>query len=66
MAMTPAEKIVAAYNQASTVIADYLEPGHRDAEKTLNELVAILDRDELCDAITEVLVNEHVGGTNPC
>jgi hypothetical protein len=59
MAMTPAEKIEAAYNQASTVIAEYLEPGPRDAERTLNDLIAILDRDELCDAITEALVNER-------
>jgi hypothetical protein len=63
--MTPAEQIEAAYNQAMAVIAEYLKPGQRDAEQTLNELIAILDQDDLCDAITEELVNEQVPAVNP-
>jgi hypothetical protein len=46
------------------VIAEYLKPGQRDAEQTLNELIAILDQDDLCDAITEELVNEQVPAVN--
>jgi urease gamma subunit len=65
MTMTPAEQIEAAYNQAMAVIAEYLKPGQRDAEQTLNELIAILDRDDLCDAITEELVNEQVPAVSP-
>jgi hypothetical protein len=59
--MTPAEQIEKSYNDATTAIAEYLQPGgNRNAEKTLDKLIAILDREDLCEAITEALVNERV------
>jgi hypothetical protein len=42
--MTPAERIEKAFDGAHhVVIADYLEPGPRSAEETLNQLISIID-----------------------
>jgi hypothetical protein len=57
--MTPAERIEKAFDDAHVVIADYLEPGPRNAEETLNQLIRILDRHELCEAIVELLKAER-------
>jgi hypothetical protein len=52
--MTPAERIEKAFDDAHVVIADYLEPGPRNAEATLNQLIRIIDDHELFDALVDV------------
>ncbi len=56
--MTPAERIEKAFDDAHVVIANYLEPGPRDAEETLNQLIQIIDNQELYDAMGELLKAE--------
>ena len=56
--MTPAERIDKAFDDAHVVIADYLEPVPRNAEKTPNQLIRILDWRKLCEAIVELLKAE--------
>ncbi|SHI07478.1 hypothetical protein SAMN05443248_7958 [Bradyrhizobium erythrophlei] len=54
----PAERIEKAFDGAHhVVIADYLEPGPRSAEETLDQLISIID-DRAYDAIVEVLKAE--------
>jgi hypothetical protein len=40
------------------VIADYLEPGPRNAEETLDQLIGIIDDREFYEAIVELLKAE--------
>jgi hypothetical protein len=53
--MKPAERIEKAFDDAHVVIAGYLEPGPRNAEETVHQLITILDNDELCEAIVSLL-----------
>jgi len=53
--MTPAERIDKAFDDAHVVIADYLEPGPRNVEETLNQLISIIDDHELYEALVELL-----------
>jgi hypothetical protein len=56
--MTPAERIERTFDDAHVVIADYLEPGPRNAEETVDRLIRILDDRGLYDAIVELLKAE--------
>jgi hypothetical protein len=56
--MTPAERIEKVFDDAHVVIANYREPGPRDAEETLNQLIQIIDNQELYDAMGELLKAE--------
>ncbi|MBR0724133.1 hypothetical protein [Bradyrhizobium manausense] len=56
---SPAETIDQSYDRAMAAIGDYLE--HRiDAKAALDGLIAVLDEEELREAITEVLVDAKV------
>jgi hypothetical protein len=54
--MTPAQKVEKAFNDAHVVIADYLEPGVRNPEKTIEQLIQIIDNRELYDALLQLLL----------
>jgi hypothetical protein len=54
--MTPAERIEKVFDDRIVVIANYREPGPRDAEETLNQLIQIIE--ELYDAMGELLKAE--------
>jgi hypothetical protein len=56
--MTPAERIEKAFDDAHVVIGAYLEPGPRNAEETLDQLIGIIDDRELYEAIVELLTAE--------
>ena len=56
--MTAAEKIEKAFDDAHVVITVYLEPGPRNAEETLDQLIRIIDDRELHDAVIELLKTE--------
>lgn len=57
--LSPAEQIEQSYDLAMMALADYLTQ-ERDATATVDALIRILDRDNLRDAITEVLVDARV------
>jgi hypothetical protein len=50
--------VMEAVRQAQTVLANYLEPGPRNAEKTLGELMAIFDDKEVVRAMRLVYPQE--------
>jgi hypothetical protein len=56
--MTPAKRIEKAFDDAHVVIAAYLEPGPRNAEQTLDQLIQIIDDRELYDALVKLLKAE--------
>lgn len=46
--MTDQQLVVNTVRTAGSIIAEYLEPGHRpDADETLTRLIAVLDNQEL-------------------
>jgi hypothetical protein len=40
-----------AIREAQLILADYIHPGPRDAEKTLNDLLSVLDRNDIVEAV---------------
>jgi hypothetical protein len=53
--MTPAERIEKAFDDAHVVIAGYLEPGPRDPDEALRQLIGVIDNREVYDAIVALL-----------
>jgi hypothetical protein len=49
--------VIEALNEAGEIIAEYLEPGPRDAEATVNRLIQTLDNVRLAEAL-ELLEKE--------
>jgi hypothetical protein len=56
--MSPAERIEKAFNDAHLVFAEYLEPGPRDPDKVLRQLIGVIDNREVYDAVVELLIAE--------
>jgi hypothetical protein len=48
--MTDQELVLTALRQAGEIIAEYLQPGPRDAEKTMLRMIATLDTQQLAAA----------------
>jgi hypothetical protein len=40
-----------AIREAQLILADYILPGPRDCEKTINALLSVLDRDDVVEAV---------------
>jgi hypothetical protein len=52
--MTDQELIFAALRQVGLIIAEHLESGTSDADEAITQLIAVLDTQELADAINRV------------
>jgi hypothetical protein len=52
--MRAEEQVLRAVEQAQGLLASYIEPGPRDAEQTVKELLAVLDTNDLADAIAKL------------
>lgn len=48
------KQVLEAVERAQAILARYVEPGERDCERTINELLDVLDRDEVVAAIEEL------------
>lgn len=48
----PPARVTKAVKEAQAILARYVEPGPRDCQKTINELLAVLDED-LVEAMEE-------------
>ena len=60
MTLTDHELTVMALREAEPILADYIQPGPRDCEKTINELLAVLDRDDVVEAVDRLEVETGV------
>jgi hypothetical protein len=49
--MTNSQIIMKAMREARGILADYVEPGPRDCEATINRLLAVLDCDVVGKAV---------------
>lgn len=49
--MTPDRVIRAAVKEAQAILARYVEPGPRDCNKTINDLLNVLDDEKLIEAM---------------
>jgi hypothetical protein len=52
--MRAGEQVLRAVQQVQHVLGKYIEPGPRDAEQTVKELLAVLDTNELADAVAKL------------
>jgi hypothetical protein len=52
--MTDQELVVATLRQVGLIIAEQLEPGTYDADEAITQLVAVLDTQELADAMNRL------------
>jgi hypothetical protein len=52
--MTAEKQLMEAVERAQAIMARYVEPGERDCERTINDLLDVLDRDEVVAAVEEL------------
>lgn len=52
--MTPVKRITTAVRDAQAILAAHTEPGPRDTQTTINELLNILDDYQLLEVLEEV------------
>jgi hypothetical protein len=52
--MKPEKQIIDAVEKAQGLLSRYIEPGPRNCEKTINELLDVLDDKKLIEAVDEV------------
>jgi hypothetical protein len=49
--MTDQELLISTLRKAGKILSEYLEPGPRDADETITQLIAVLDNQDLAGAI---------------
>jgi hypothetical protein len=54
--MTDQQRVVTAIRVAQLILARYIEPGPRDCEQTINELLAVLDRTDVVKSVDRLEV----------
>ena len=59
MNLTDEELTLYAIREAQLILADYIQPGSRDAEKTMQQLIDVLDRNDVVEAVDRL---EDVSG----
>ncbi|MGY4352227.1 hypothetical protein ACVWXM_008720 [Bradyrhizobium sp. GM7.3] len=47
------DRVTQAVKEAQAILARYVEPGPRDSEKTINDLLTVLDDERLVQAMEE-------------
>lgn len=52
--MSAEKEVLAAVERAQAILASYVEPGERDCERTINDLLDVLDRDQAVAAVDEL------------
>ncbi|MCK1480590.1 hypothetical protein IVB27_39145 [Bradyrhizobium sp. 197] len=52
--MTAEKQVLQAVERVQAILASYVEPGERDCERTVNDLLDVLDRDEVVAAVEEL------------
>jgi hypothetical protein len=51
MMLTDREIVVQAFREAQIVLAEYVKPGPRNAEMTVQQLLEVLDRGDVVEAV---------------
>ena len=51
MTLCDEELTLYAIREAQLILADYIHPGARNAEKTINDLLSVLDRNNVLEAV---------------
>lgn len=51
MTLSDEELALHAIREAQLILADYIQPGSRDAAQTINELLSVLDRNDVVEAV---------------
>jgi hypothetical protein len=51
MNLSDDELVLYAIREAQLILADYIQPGQHDSAKTINELLSVLDRKDVVEAV---------------
>jgi hypothetical protein len=51
MHLSDEELTLYAIREAQLILADYVHPGPRDPDQTINALLSVLDRDDVVEAV---------------
>ena len=51
MNLSDEELTLYAIREAQLILADYVQPGSTDADKTVQQLLEVLDRDDVVEAV---------------
>lgn len=51
MNLSDEELTIMALREAQLILADYVQPGPRDSAKTIQQLLQVLDRDDVVEAV---------------
>jgi hypothetical protein len=62
--MKDQDRINKAVTSAQKVLGEYIEPGPRDCEQTINELLDVLDDRKVADAVERAYALKLAGGEN--
>ena len=54
--MNDQQRVVYAVREAQLILARFIEPGPRDPDKTINELLAVLDRNDVVESVDRLEV----------
>jgi predicted transcriptional regulator len=57
--MSAEKQVLNALERALGILSRYVEPDERDCERTVNELLDVLDRDEVVAAVDEMQMRGH-------
>ena len=52
--MTDQELLISTLREAGRIIGEYIEPGPRDATRTVERLLAVLDRKDVIHALDRI------------
>jgi hypothetical protein len=52
--MSAEKQVLQAVERAQAILARYVEPGERDCERTINDLLDVLDRDQVVAAVQKL------------
>jgi hypothetical protein len=62
--MKDQDRINKAVTSAQKVLGEYIEPGPRDCEETINKLLDVLDDQQVADAVERSYALKLAGGEN--
>jgi hypothetical protein len=51
MTLSDEELVLFAIREAQLILADYIQPGSLDCAKTINDLLSVLDRSDVVEAV---------------
>jgi hypothetical protein len=65
MNLSDDELVLYAIREAQLILADHIQPGQRDCAKTINDLLSMLDRNDVVEAVDRLEARTGMRITHP-